>query len=250
MISFRFRASALVENRKEMNTPTTKNRLVFFLALLLMISLACGGNPTVSTQPSSTSVQRQIGNTPESTNTLRPINTLSPPTETLNPNLVNPGTYLVGIDILPGIYKAEGGLDFLDSCYWARLKDLSGSIDAIIANDNSIGQFYIEIQASDYAIETRCELVLLDSLPVSTGNYPQVIKPGTYLVGRDIQSGTYKGQAGNDFSASCYWARLKDVAGGIDAIIANDNAIGQYYVQVTGSDFAFSTACELERIGD
>jgi hypothetical protein len=42
------------------------------------------------------------------------------------------------------------------------------------------------------------------------------------------------------------WARLSDVRGEISSIIANDNAIGQYYVQVTPSDFALETACDLE----
>lgn len=183
-------------------------------------------------------------NTPEATNT--PL----PPTPTANPNLINPGTYMVGVDIQPGIYRGQAGDNLFSSCYWARLKDLSGSLDGMLANDNSIGQFYVEVRSSDYALETRCELVLLDSLSPTTGEFPQTIQAGTYIVGKDIQPGTYKGQAGNDISASCYWARLANVAGGFDSIIANDNAVGQFYVQVTGSDFALSTACELQRVGD
>jgi hypothetical protein len=49
---------------------------------------------------------------------------------------------------------------------------------------------------------------------------------------------------------SCYWVRLKDVRGEFRSIIANDNAIGQFYVLVQASDFALTTRCELERIGD
>jgi hypothetical protein len=71
-----------------------------------------------------------------------------------------------------------------------------------------------------------------------------------YLVGRDIQPGTYKGEAGADFADSCYWARLSNVAGELDGILANDNATGQFYVQVAASDFALSTGCQLERVGD
>jgi hypothetical protein len=71
-----------------------------------------------------------------------------------------------------------------------------------------------------------------------------------YIVGRDIQAGTYKGQAGTDITTSCYWGRLSNVAGGFDSILANDNAVGQFYVQVAGSDFALKTGCELERVGD
>lgn len=184
------------------------------------------------------------------TDILVPTNTLLPPTATKSSDLFKPGTYLVGVDIKPGIYKGGAGESIFDSCYWARLKDLSGELDALLANSNSMGQFYVEIRSSDYAIETRCELIPLDSIPASTGAVPQIIKQGMYLIGRDIQAGTYKGQAGNDVSESCYWERLSDVAGELDSIIANDNAVGQYYVQVDASDFALSTACELERVGD
>jgi len=184
------------------------------------------------------------------TDTPEPTNTPLPPTPTQNPNIIKPGTYLVGADIKPGIYRGEAGSDLFSSCYWGRLKDLSGNLDALLANDNSIGQFYVEIRDTDYAVETRCELVPLDSLPASTGEFPQIIQAGTYIVGGDIQAGTYKGQAGTEITDSCYWGRLSNVAGGFDSILANDNAIGQFYVQVAASDFALSTACELERVGD
>jgi hypothetical protein len=71
-----------------------------------------------------------------------------------------------------------------------------------------------------------------------------------YLVGIDISPGTYRGQAGADIMDACYWARLRDVSGDLDSIITNDNATGQYYIAVLGGDFALSTMCDLERIGD
>ena len=188
--------------------------------------------------------------TPRPTNTPRPTDTPVPPTATPDPNLIQPGTYLVGTDIRPGIYKGQAGYDLFASCYWARLQDLSGSLDAVLANDNSIGQFYVEVKESDYAFETRCELRFLPSFPEPPTEFPQRIMPGTYLVGIDIQPGTYRGQAGTEITDSCYWARLRDVSGELEAIIANDNAIGQFYVQVQPSDFALTTKCELEHIGD
>lgn len=187
---------------------------------------------------------------PRPTNTPRPTDTPLPPTATPDPNLIQPGTYLVGTDIRPGIYKGQAGYDLFASCYWARLKDLSGSLGAVLANDNSIGQFYVEVKESDYAFETRCELRFLPSLPESPDEFPQRIMPGTYLVGIDIQPGTYRGQAGTEITDSCYWARLRNVSGELGAIIANDNATGQFYVQVQPRDFALTTKCELERTGD
>jgi hypothetical protein len=49
---------------------------------------------------------------------------------------------------------------------------------------------------------------------------------------------------------SCYWERLNDVAGELGSIIANDNAMGSYFVQVLGSDFALKAGCPLVRVGD
>jgi hypothetical protein len=172
------------------------------------------------------------------------------PEPTEDPNLFRSGTYIVGTDIQPGFYKGYAGLDLLDSCYWARLSDLSGEFEALIANDNAEGQFYIEVRDTDFALEVACNFEYLPALPESDGNFPTALLPGTYLVNRDIQPGTYQGQAGADLMESCYWERLTNVAGGFEGIIANDNAQGQFYVQISASDFAFSTGCELTRIGD
>lgn len=202
--------------------------------------------PTDTPLPTDTPVPT---NTPAPTSTPMPTDTPAP-TATPDPNLIRPGTYIVGTDIQPGIYRGEAGSGVFESCYWARLEDLSGEFDALLANDNSIGQFYVEIQDSDYAFETACELVKLSSLPEPSGEFPQTITPGTYLVGRDIQAGTYRGEAGTDIEESCYWARLSNVSGGFNALIANDNSTGQFFIQVQESDFALSTACELELIED
>lgn len=154
------------------------------------------------------------------------------------PDSYLPGQYLVGIDIPIGIYRGEG------NCYWERQKDVAGGFDAIIANGNSTGQFYVELKQGDFALSTSCEIVPLESLTQSTGELPTKIEPGMYLVGKDILPGTYRGEG------SCYWERLKNVSGGFQAIIANGNSDGQFYVQLSQTDFAFSTNCEVERTGD
>jgi hypothetical protein len=182
--------------------------------------------------------------------TATPAPTSTPlPTATPNPNLIGPGTYLVGVDIQPGIYKGNAGEGLFGSCYWERLKDLTGTIDSILANDNEIGQFYVEVKNTDYALKTDCELLRLDPIPEHTGEYPKVIPPGTYLVGYDIQPGIYKGQAGNDVGSSCYWERLRSVAGDLNSIIDIDNAIEKFFVLVLPSYFSIKTTCQLEWIG-
>lgn len=63
-----------------------------------------------------------------------------------------PGTYRVGIDIDPGLYRGNG------RCYWARLRDLSGTVAGIIANEITNGQFFVEVRPSDYAVEFTCSV--------------------------------------------------------------------------------------------
>ena len=135
----------------------------------------------------------------------------------------------------------------LDSCYWARLKGVSGSFDEIIANDNAVGQFYIEVLDSDGYLEIRCEITSITEWPA-----PSVLlsslDPGTYLVGRDIASGTYLGEAGAGVLDSCYWERLSGLTGEFEHLIANDNANGQFYVEVLQSDRALNTKCPLMKM--
>jgi len=183
----------------------------------------------------------------EPTNPPDPTSTPEP-TATPILGLVRIGTHIVGEDIQPGIYWGLAGEDLFDSCYWARLSDLAGELSSIIANDNAIGHYYVELRETDFALKTACELILLEHAPIR--EVQDVLTPGTYIIGRDIQPGRYQGQAGEEITETCYWSRLKDVSGSFESIIANDNAMGSYYVQVFESDFALNTACPLERVGD
>lgn len=59
---------------------------------------------------------------------------------------------------------------------------------------------------------------------------------GTFVVGTDIQPGTYRAPA----TPGCYWERLSSTSGDFDALIANDNADGPVVVTIAESDAAFS----------
>lgn len=63
--------------------------------------------------------------------------------------------------------------------------------------------------------------------------------PGLWLVGSDIQPGTYRA---TDLDG-CYWERLSGLDGSFDSIIANDflDESGQALVEIAGSDVAFSS---------
>src|SRR6478735_6683241 len=61
------------------------------------------------------------------------------------------GTFRVGVDIQAGTYRSAGS----DSCYWARLFGLSGSLNDIIANSGSPGPQIVQIAPSDAAFKTQ-----------------------------------------------------------------------------------------------
>ena len=47
-----------------------------------------------------------------------------------------------------------------DSCYWERLSGISGEVSDTIANNYSAGQFFVSVEASDFALSTSCALEL------------------------------------------------------------------------------------------
>ncbi|WDM17278.1 hypothetical protein J3S85_14715 [Streptomyces lavenduligriseus] len=77
------------------------------------------------------------------------------------------------------------------------------------------------------------------------GPAASVAGDGMYLVGEDMNAGTYK-TAGPADSAipNCYWARLKDASGEFDAIITNGNAQGQTRVTVRKGEYFQTSGCE------
>lgn len=65
---------------------------------------------------------------------------------------VGNGTREVGVDMAAGRYKTPGpaSSDILDSCYWSRSRDDSGSPDTIIANDNITGPGSVTVLAHEF----------------------------------------------------------------------------------------------------
>jgi hypothetical protein len=59
------------------------------------------------------------------------------------------GTLIVGTDITPGTYRSSNGAD----CYWARLRNFSGQLAGIIAN-NFGGAAIVSIRSSDAGFES------------------------------------------------------------------------------------------------
>jgi hypothetical protein len=66
---------------------------------------------------------------------------------------------------------------------------------------------------------------------------------GSYIVGTDIQPGTYqtKGPASSAIP-NCYWERDSSASGDLGSIIANDNTVGSATVTVQSTDKLFKTS--------
>jgi hypothetical protein len=68
------------------------------------------------------------------------------------------GTYLVGEDMKPGTYRTAGPADSaIPDCYWARMKNASGELNAIIANDNAQGQTRVTVRKGEYFKTSGCK---------------------------------------------------------------------------------------------
>ena len=61
---------------------------------------------------------------------------------------------------------------------------------------------------------------------------------GTYLVGTDIQPGTYRTREG---SPNCYYERLKNFTGGLNSILANANTYAPAVVTIRPTDAGFNS---------
>jgi hypothetical protein len=145
------------------------------------------------------------------------------------------GTWEVGVEIPPGTYRTT---DYAFGCYWARLKNFSGEVEAINANNFGDGYQVVTITSQDQGFES-------DDCGDWTSDLSQVTESdtefdeGTYIVGTDIRPGTYEADA----SDGCYWARIKGFKGTLSEIIANDfSDSGNSIVRIRESDAGFTTS--------
>jgi hypothetical protein len=65
---------------------------------------------------------------------------------------IAPGMWLVGQQLSPGTYRAQTA----SGCYWERLRDFSGTIDGIVANDfvSGGGQQLVTIRSEDVGFDS------------------------------------------------------------------------------------------------
>lgn len=151
------------------------------------------------------------------------------PETSSDPNVIGAGTYIVGDEIAPGLYRVSG--------YFARLDAHHSIIDNGSARS---GLELVRIHDSDAYVEVGGEAMNVDLLP-SVDPIAAQYRDGTYLVGPDIAPGRY---------------RVSDPGGTAFAFVKNRDLstsrseanAGSVIVTLTTADFALEYSGLLERI--
>ncbi len=85
------------------------------------------------------------------------------PTTSELPNAIEPGMYLVGVEIKPGIYEGVVPTDS-SYCSWARHADFTGAYSETIdtgfhSDDGAV--FNVLVAPGDYGLDTKCRLTFV-----------------------------------------------------------------------------------------
>lgn len=144
------------------------------------------------------------------------------------------GTYTVGEDIDPGIYRSTAQDPF---CYWARLSGLGGEIDDIIANGSNAPEIVL-IGSDDVAFETQGCGPWVDVEETFPDEPATSFEDGTYVVGEHIEPGSYQAEDDDD-GDFCYWARLSDFEHGVDGIPEHGTEAAT--IEIQSDDVGFTT---------
>ncbi len=150
--------------------------------------------------------------------------------ESDTPTTFRDGTYMVGADIAPGTYIApniSGG-----ACRWRRLSDFTWTSGTIVETLAS-GQKIVTIRADDVGFAAvGCgiwEPLDLDRV-VQTRTPPTRFSSGSYLVGIDINPGTY--YAIPRRNGGCRWSIVNDFDGVQESVISGGTHNGRWIVTI------------------
>lgn len=196
--------------------------------LLVLFIIGIIGSAADSSKNSSNS-------TSNSTSTVNSQSQQNEPTPTTDPNPhFGDGAFTVGKDIQPGAYRTRTGSS---GCYYARLSGFSGELSEIISNENTDYPAVVTIEATDKGFKSsRCGTWTQDLSQITKSK--TTFGDGIYIVGTDIQPGTYKssGQSG------CYYSRLAGFSGSLGDIISNENTDTAAIVTIASADRGFKSS--------
>lgn len=196
--------------------------IIVVIIVIGIIAAAIGGDDTSNTSSS----------TPSTTSKTEVWDTATRGDKSL-PHFED-GIHMVGSDIDAGTYRTRVGSSL---CYYARLSGLGGELEEIISNNSTSDPAVIIIKETDVAFESSgCPTWTKDLTQIT--NNATSFNDGVYIVGTDIEAGTYKNSGNN----SCYYARLSGFTGELDVIISNDNADAIATVSIASTDAGFESS--------
>jgi hypothetical protein len=143
------------------------------------------------------------------------------------------GTYQVGTDVQPGTYRTRAGSP---NCYWERLRNFSGGMNGILANGTTSAPSIVTIESTDVGFNSQgCGTWTKDLSAIT--NSKTSFGAGAYIVGTDIDAGTYRNSGGEN----CYYERLRGFNGGMNAIITNGTSSNPSIVAIAPTDAGFQS---------
>ena len=200
--------------------------IIVVFIVLMVIGAASGGSnntPSSNTATSNTRANQQTQSQQKS------------PRQQLTHILILEWSIHSWKNIQPGTYRTRVASS---GCYFERLSGFGGALDEIIANDNTDFPAIVTIAATDKGFKSQdCGTWTQDvsQITKSTTTFPD----GMYIVGTDIQAGTYK----NSGQSGCYYSRLSNFSdAGIDGIISNDNTDTTAIVTISATDAGFKSS--------
>jgi len=140
------------------------------------------------------------------------------------------GIWLVGSDMLPGIWRAVRA----ELCAWKRLTATDPTDDAVVGSGSSLT---VEIHPSDVAFWSEGCGWWTQVMTPPSASPTDPFGPGTWLVGQEISPGLWQN---SDSSQGCSWARLASLDGTPSSITASGvTSASAVVIEIGAGDVAF-----------
>jgi hypothetical protein len=151
-----------------------------------------------------------------------------------------PGQYRVPLDMPAGRYYNDPA----EGCHYQRVRSFGGTPSDSIVDIHinfDAAQWIVDVLSTDGGFVTDPNCAVWSTTPRQ--GLLTDIPPGMWIVNAQITPGTYRAE---NSIAGCYWQRLSNFSGALNAIIANSTATsaGVQLVTIANTDAGFSATVE------